>query len=96
MSEIEVISKDGENVTELPPAKELSKMGKFIKSIESNLSNVGASIKKHLALMIIFILIGAAVGLYAAKFLYEWRMDEVTKVGGFVYDKRVYDVKLRP
>jgi len=96
MAEPEVISKDGESITELPPAKEISKMDKFKKSIGENLSNMGASIKKHLALMIIFILIGGAGGLYIASIIYDWRMSEVTKVGGFVYDKRVYDVKIRP
>ncbi len=53
-------------------------------------------IKKSIAMMIIFILIGGAGGLYIAKIVYNLRMNEVCKVGGFVYDNRVYDVKLRP
>lgn len=52
--------------------------------------------KKHLAMMIIFVLFGSCCGLYAAKIIYDLRMGEITKVGGFVYDHKIFDVKLRP
>jgi hypothetical protein len=52
--------------------------------------------KKHLAMMIIFVLFGSCCGLYAAKIIYDLRMGEITKVGGFVYDNKVYNVSLRP
>ena len=51
--------------------------------------NVVSSIKDH-------VLIGGAGGLYIAKFIYDFRMSEICKVGGFVYDKKVYNVSLRP
>jgi len=53
-------------------------------------------IKKSIAMMIIFVLIGMAGGIYIAKIAYDMRMDEVCKVGGFVHDKKIFDVKLRP
>lgn len=52
--------------------------------------------KKSLAMMIVFILLGASIGIYVSKIVYDMRMNEVTKVGGFVYDNKVYNVSLRP
>lgn len=52
--------------------------------------------KKSLAMMIVFILFGASIGIYCSKIIYDMRMNEVTKVGGFVYDNKVYNVSLRP
>lgn len=54
------------------------------------------SIKKHLALLIIFILIGNAIGLYLAKIVYDFRMKEISAIGGYIHNGKIYDVKLRP
>lgn len=67
-----------------------------MENIKISLNKFAESFKKHLALMIIFILLGSSLGLYAGKIIYNWRMGEITKVGGCVYNNKVYDVKLRP
>ena len=78
--------------------KENSKMNQLIENGWLNFVNW---IKKSIAMMIIFILIGAAGGMYLSKIIYNYRMDEITKMattgnGGFVYSGHIYDVKLRP
>jgi hypothetical protein len=71
---------------------------------ESNVMNIFENgslkivnwIKKSIAMMTIFILIGCSLGFYLSKIVYNIRMNEVTMVGGFIHDNKVYDVKLRP
>lgn len=76
--------------------KENSTMQHITESLETGWFKLINWVKKSIAMMIIFILIGGAGGLYIAKIAYNLRMNEVCKVGGFVHDNRVYDVKLRP
>ena len=73
-----------------------SRLNDFTHSLESNWVKFINSFKKHLSMMIIFILIGGTLGLYVAKFIYDFRMNEICRVGGFVHNNTVYDVKLRP
>lgn len=76
--------------------KENSRMNHIAESLENSWLKFANWIKKSIAMMIIFILLGGTGGLYIAKFIYDFRMKEITMIGGFVHDKRVYDVKLRP
>lgn len=69
---------------------------KFTETIETSWIKFVNSFKKHLSLMIIFVLIGGACGLYLSKIVYDFRLKEITLIGGLVYDGRVYDVKVRP
>jgi hypothetical protein len=39
---------------------------------------------------------GMCAGVFGGKLLYEWRMKQAIILKGFVYDKEVFDVKLRP
>ncbi|HRR50026.1 MAG TPA: hypothetical protein P5293_08775 [Bacteroidales bacterium] len=39
---------------------------------------------------------GVCAGVYGGKMLYEWRMKQATTLKAFVYDKEIYDLKLRP
>ncbi len=52
-------------------------------------------ILKLLAVSIISIIAGISIGLSSAKLIYENKMDEAIKVGGFVYKTNVYEIKLR-
>jgi hypothetical protein len=68
----------------------------FMNNLQNNWHLFVEWFKKSLAMMIVFILIGASLGIYVSKIVYDMRMNEVTKVGGFVYDNTVYNVSLRP
>ena len=68
----------------------------IIKSIGGCLTTFVDAFKKHLAMLIIFVLLGVAGGLYIGKIIYNMRMGEICMVGGYVYDNKIYDVKLRP
>lgn len=68
----------------------------FMGKLQTLMQGWIASIKKHIALMIIFVLIGVGFGLYGGYYVYNLRMDEITKIGGFVFKNKVYDVKFRP
>jgi hypothetical protein len=105
--ELEIITENSESIPAEPediskqavinfPEKEETKLEKFILLLENYGARIVNWIKASIAMMIIFILIGGAGGLYIAKIIYDFRMSEVTRVGGFVYDNRVFDVKLRP
>jgi hypothetical protein len=76
--------------------KEETKLETFLNWIVANWTNFINWIKKSIAMMVIFILLGGACGLYIAKIIYDFRMNEITMIGGFVHNKQVYDVKLRP
>lgn len=76
--------------------KEDTKLHQFTTSIENGLTKFINSFKKHLSLMIIFVLLGGACGLYLSKIVYDFRLKEITMIGGFVFDGKVFDVKLRP
>lgn len=52
-------------------------------------------LKIHITIFIIWFSIGTFTGLVMAKFLYELRMNEAVKVGGLIYNQKVYDIKLR-
>jgi len=78
-----------------------SKMDTFRDSLETKWSKFANSFKKHLSLMIIFVLLGCALGLYFAKIIYNFRMDEIAQLAktgpaGYVHNNQIYDVKLRP
>ena len=74
----------------------LTKGELIMNNLENNWHLFVEWFKKSLAMMIVFILIGASIGIYCSKIVYDMRMNEVTKVGGFVYDNKVYNVSLRP
>lgn len=44
----------------------------------------------------IVLIAGICLGLLGGKILYEKKLSESVLIGGFVLDKKVYDVKLRP
>jgi len=85
-----------ENHGMLPGRIDKSKGEEFMNNLQNNWHSFTDWFKKSLAMMIIFILIGASIGIYTSKIIYNMRMDEITKVGGFVYDNKVYNVSLRP
>ena len=87
------------NVPKPPPIRLINEdvpLGFSTERKNSTMNHIADWVKKSIAMMIIFILLGGAGGLYIAKFIYDFRMKEITMIGGFVHDKRVYDVKLRP
>jgi len=90
------IVNEGFNPDDKMLRKENFTLTHIIEVMESGYSRFTNWIKKSIAMMIIFVLIGGAGGLYIAKFIYDFRMSEICKVGGFVYDKKVYNVSLRP
>jgi hypothetical protein len=97
--EMEVITESEIPSIQIEPTlrrKTDSKLHQFTTSIESGWIRFMDWFKKSIATMIIFILLGGAGGLYLAKIVYDFRMTEVTMIGGFVHDGRVYDAKLRP
>ncbi len=49
-----------------------------------------------LFIVTIVFIFGAVAGIYGAKIYYENKMGETIQVRGFVYDKQVYEVKIRP
>jgi hypothetical protein len=53
-------------------------------------------LNKFVSVLIVFILIGCAIGFYLSKCIYDIRIEEIIKVGGFVHDQKVYTVTLRP
>jgi len=57
--------------------KESFTMTHVIEVIESSWMKFANWIKKSIAMMIIFVLIGMAGGIYIAKIAYDMRMDEV-------------------
>jgi hypothetical protein len=70
------------------------------KKIEENLS-VGDKFRRWIYHQLLFIititfLCGSIVGIYGAKIYYENKMGETVQLRGFVYDKNVYEVKVRP
>lgn len=97
--EIEVITENcnlNENIKTNEVITKESKLNKFWHWLGDNWIHFINWIKKSIAMMIVFMMIGCAGGLYIAKWIYDFRMYEITKVGGFVHDGRVYDAKLRP
>lgn len=96
-SSLDVVSEE-HNISDKSKStrKEYSKMSHITETMESNWLKFVNSFKKHLSMMIVFILIGCGTGLYIAKIIYDYRMNEVTRVGGFVHDNKVFDIKLRP
>jgi hypothetical protein len=76
--------------------KEDSKMNQFAHSVEITWINFVNSFKKHLSLMIIFVLLGGACGIYISKIVYDFRMKEITMIGGLVFNGEIFDVKKRP
>ena len=81
--------------------KENSTMNHIAETIESGWLKFANWVKKSIAMMIIFILLGGAGGLYIAKIIYDIRMDEISKLAktgtaGYVHKGYIYDVKLRP
>ncbi len=65
-------------------------------SIKETSNNFLNWLNKFVSVLIIFILIGCGFGIYISKFIYDMRLKEITTVGGFVYEQKIYDVKIRP
>ena len=70
------------------------------KKVEENLS-IGDKFRRWIYHQLLFIitiifLCGSIVGIYGAKIYYENKMGETVQLRGFVYDKNVYEVKVRP
>mgnify|MGYP001454445061 CR=1 FL=1 len=51
--------------------------------------------KQLLFVMTICMLVGMVGGVLLSYRLWNWRIGELTKVGGFLYDNRVFEVKER-
>ena len=75
---------------EFPPVKkdeqELSRGDKFRRWIYHQL----------LFIVTIVFIAGSVAGIYGAKIYYENKMGETVQLRGFVHDKNVYEVKIRP
>ena len=100
--ELQIIT-EGAEETDIftAPEKEETQLEKVISIFENYGARITNWLKKSIAMMIIFILIGVAGGLYIAKIIYDFRMDEIstlakTGVAGYVHKGNIYDVKLRP
>lgn len=52
--------------------------------------------KKHLTILLIWILVGMSIGFTISKVIYKDKMNEAVKLGGLIHNNLVYDVKLRP
>ncbi len=46
--------------------------------------------------VLLVFLLGFGSGLMASKGIWEYKANEVTKVGAVLIDGKIYDVKLRP
>lgn len=58
-------------------------------------------VKKSIAMMIIFMLLGCAFGMYVSKMVYDFRMNEISQLAktgtaGYVHKGQIFDVKIRP
>jgi len=84
-----------------PSTKEETKLSIFINWMSENWIHFINWIKKSISMMIIFVLLGCAGGLYLSKIIYDMRMDEIsqlakTGVAGYVHKGQIFDVKIRP
>lgn len=52
--------------------------------------------KQLLFVLTLTFILGMCAGIYGGKLLYEWRLKQAIVLKGFVYEKEVFDVKLRP
>jgi len=64
--------------------------------ITDKIQNYAESFKKHFTIILISIIIGMSIGIYFCKVFYVWRIDEATKLGGFIHKNTIYDLRLRP
>lgn len=46
-------------------------------------------------ILLCIFLFGISVGCFASYHIYKWRMNEIVKVGGFLFEEQIYDVKKR-
>lgn len=51
--------------------------------------------KQLLFIITLSVLLGVGLGIGVSVKLWNWRMGEVVKVGGFLYDNKVYEVRER-
>jgi hypothetical protein len=84
-----------------PSTKEETKLSIFMNWMSENWIHFINWIKKSISMMIIFVLLGCAGGLYLSKIIYDMRMDEIaqlakTGVAGYVHKGQIFDVKMRP
>jgi len=63
---------------------------------EGILSKISNAMYKWVLISLVFFLFGTGVGIWIAGVFYNHKMTEIVQVKGFVHEKQVYDVKLRP
>jgi hypothetical protein len=64
--------------------------------LENILNKISNAVYKWVLISLVFFLCGCGVGLWVAQKYYNYKMGEIVMVKGFVYEKNVYDVKVRP
>jgi ankyrin repeat protein len=74
----------------------MNKHPQEVKTFKNNYNSFINWLNKFVSVLIIFILIGCGLGFYLSKIVYDLRLKEITQVGGFVFEKQIYDVNLRP
>jgi len=82
-----------------PESEILMNQKQQIKTINSSIDwydKLNNWLKKHLTILIIWVLVGMAIGFTISKVIYKDKMNEAVKLGGLIHNNLVYDVKLRP
>lgn len=67
-----------------------------VKESKKKIEYIMDGFKKHFTIILISIIVGMFIGISFCKQFYTWRMDESTKLGGFIHKNIIYDIKLRP
>ena len=71
-------------------------MSEEIPEVITTKTNYIELFKKHFTIILISIIVGMTIGVFFCKTFYNWRMDEATKLGGFIHKNNIYDIKARP
>ena len=58
--------------------------------------NFGYLFYKWILISLVFFLFGVGVGIWGSGKWFDHKMSEIVQVKGFLHDKQVYDVKVRP